>query len=333
MKRVLVIGCGSIGQRHIRALLAIGGCNIAAYRTRKGHNRELPADILNRVVEFDEVESALSWKPTHLLISNPTSLHAQYLRLGLDAGIAVFVEKPLIDEMSSLATYQITPQELRDADGMVGYVLRFFQITDAIKKWIVDRQLGNVVAAYMNVGHYLPFWHPYEDYRDSYAARSDLGGGALRTLSHEIDLAHYLFGECEQVFARTSRLGELDMEVDDCTDVVSSHSLCKQVVVHLDFLSPNLVRNGRILFTEGSLEYDFPTNRMVVQRYADAENPETETVVDSPDRAYERQMTHFLRGESGRACRLADGVKIAGVIDACEMSSKEGRVVDVSLGW
>ena len=72
-------------------------------------------------------------------------------------------------------------------------------------------KLGEIHKANLFSGHFLPLWHPYADYRLEYYARKDLGGGVLRTLSHEIDLMHYLFGKVKELFAlveKISKLGE-----------------------------------------------------------------------------------------------------------------------------
>ncbi|MBA7582435.1 hypothetical protein ES708_24363 [subsurface metagenome] len=85
----------------------------------------------------------------------------------------------------------------------------------------------------MYVGEYLPFWHPYEDYRKSYAAKKELGGGVLRTLSHEIDLVQYWFGEYEKIFAKISKISDLDIEVDDSTDIFNNNFLGNRVDFNL----------------------------------------------------------------------------------------------------
>ena len=77
---------------------------------------------------------------------------------------------------------------------MVGYNLRFHPGLVRLKSWCSSRPLGGSSACAPTVGEYLPDWHPWEDYRHGYSARRDLGGGAVLTLSHELDAVCWLLG-------------------------------------------------------------------------------------------------------------------------------------------
>ncbi len=64
-----------------------------------------------------------------------------------------------------------------------------------IEEWINQDKLGKIYSVQVDLGEYLPDWHPWEDYRQSYAARADQGGGVVLTLIHELDYLHWLFGK------------------------------------------------------------------------------------------------------------------------------------------
>jgi len=90
LKKGLVIGSGSIGIRHIRSLLNIG-CELAAYRTKKGNISYLPADIKGSVIIFHDEDEAFAWEPEFIIISNPTNLHFEYLLKAIDHNVDVLV--------------------------------------------------------------------------------------------------------------------------------------------------------------------------------------------------------------------------------------------------
>jgi len=251
MNRILIIGAGSIGQRHIKALINIGERKIAIFRTGKG-TKSLDIDIEKRSVIFTDEEEAFIWNPTHLIISNPTSLHWHYVQKAIDKKIKFFVEKPIADNLGDIPLVD----KLSQINGVVGYNLRFHGLFKYIKGLIDNDVYGRVISAYLHVGQYLPNWHPYEDYRNAYYARKSLGGGALRTLSHELDLAQYFFGRVKSLFAKVQKVSDLEIDVDDLTSIIAKTEGCEQVSIQINLLDPIITRVGRIYFGKGVVEYD-----------------------------------------------------------------------------
>ncbi len=211
--RILIIGCGSIGRRHIKALEHIGVQDIIAYRTKKGALKDLSEEMHN-VTEVYDMKAAFASEPDGVIISNPTSLHLPILIECVKRGIDVFIEKPICGSIEELAQYADFIEK-SDSRIMVGYVLRFHPLFKELKKLLSQGVIGSPLKAEMKVGHYLPFWHKYEDYSKGYVAQKMLGGGAIRTLSHEIDLANYFFGDLYSVYSKIDKLSNLNIETDD----------------------------------------------------------------------------------------------------------------------
>ena len=324
MNKILVIGCGSIGQRHIEVLIKLGENNIAALRTYKGYRKELNKKIKDNVIVFTNEIDAFKWKPTHVIISNPTKLHAEYIKKFLDTDINIFVEKPILSDLKDIEKFNIDLKKIALAKGTVGYDLRFFSITERIKEIIQNNIYGNVISANINVGHYLPFWHTDEDYRKSYTARYDLGGGVLRTLSHEIDLSRHFFGNTRKVFAKVEKLSSLEIDVDDTVDIIMETDLCRRVTIHLDYLNPKLERNGKIQFENGILSYNYISGILNFTDYIHKETEKIYEIKENYNEPYTKQMKHFLLGNSKVACSLIEGIKIMETIFLCEESSKKG---------
>jgi len=326
MNKILIIGCGSIGQRHILALLKLGEKNIAAYRTKKGHIKKLSEKIESNIQIFSNVEDAFNWKPTHLIISNPTSLHLRYISLGIKNGLKIFVEKPITNSIKDFNKNTITIDELNKYKGIVGYNLRFNKLFRKIKQIIETKKYGNVLSSYFEVGHYLPFWHPYEDYRKSYAAKKSLGGGVLKTLSHEIDLVYYFFNDINNVFAKVKKISPLEIDVDDNVDIILNSELCANIRIHLDYLKPLPTRKGEIQFEKGLLEYNFNESTIY---FTDYKTNKKELIFNEKtdyNDQYVYQMKYFLSENNNIniACTFEEGIKSLKAINACEISNKKG---------
>ncbi len=177
--RVLVVGLGSIGIRHLANLRQLGCRHLGALRVR---NKALHKPIdLSGVSVHVELDDALRAGYDAVVVSNPTSEH-------------VDVEKPVSQALAGTDNLLETVRS-KNLVAMVGCQLRFHPNLIAIKHWLEQGSAGRILSGRVDTGEFLPTWHPWEDYRESYAARRELGGGVILTLIHEVDYLYWLFGE------------------------------------------------------------------------------------------------------------------------------------------
>ena len=323
MKKILIIGSGSIGQRHIRALLKIkNDISIAAFRTQKGHYKDLPEDIKNNVIEFYDLNEALNWKPTHMLISNPTSHHAEFIDIGIHNELILFVEKPMLNNINDLKKMKVSINKLKTYNAMVGFNLRFNALMKQIKKIISSNAYGKCLHASISLGHYLPFWHPYEDYKKAYYSKKELGGGVLRTISHEFDLIQYFFGKLKNLTAKVEKISDLEIDVEDCVDIIFEAEDCKVIILHMDFLNPLPERQGKILFEKGMLEYNYFSGEIYFTEYGIEKRELIFKNTDDYNQQYVEQMEHFIDDkDSDIASTFNESLLIMKIIDKCEKSN------------
>ncbi len=321
MIKVLIIGLGSIGQRHAKALFALKVDNIAALRTNKGQKEIDPA--YEKISMFYNEEEAFKWNPTHLIISNPTSLHMYFVRKAIDKNIKFFVEKPISDNIEDLDF----KNDLTQINGVVGYNLRFHGLFKFIKGLIVNNTYGRVISAQLHVGQYLPNWHPYEDYRNAYYSKKEMGGGAIRTLSHEIDLMQYFFGKVHSIFAKVQTDSDLEINVDDVTNIIAKTEKCAQVTVNINLLDPNITREGRIYFSEGLIEYDFVKSN-VMYTANNGVKVTVYSIAEETDIQYQNQMQEFTAEEKAvLACSVDQGIAVMEIIEKCIESNNKKREI------
>jgi len=214
--KFLIAGLGSIGRRHLRNLRALGQEDIILYRT---HQATLPDAELGDLPTFTELSLALAEKPVGVIVANPTALHLEVAIAAAKAGAALLIEKPVSDGLAGLGELQ-SALIRSSKPAMVGFHFRFHPVLNQVKALLESGQLGKPLSARVNWGEYLPGWHPWEDYRRSYAARADLGGGVVNTLSHPLDYLRWLLGEVESVSAWTGKLSALELDVEDHADIL-----------------------------------------------------------------------------------------------------------------
>ncbi len=261
--KAAIVGCGSIGQRHIRNLQKLGIHDLVTVRSREGHFRELSAEL--------EVRELASWdelgveKPDVAVIGNPTSLHLETIDRFLPHVRGIFVEKPLSGDLEGVAALLERVEASRKVL-FVGYNMEFHPAVVKVRELLASGELGDPLVLQCQVGHWLPDWHPYEDYRTAYYARADLGGGVTRTLSHEIHMALQLLGPAVAVSALMPAHESLPLAVDVVSDLMVRHVTGAVSQIHLDYLQRPYHREGVISCVRGWIRYDLAAPRVTVQR-------------------------------------------------------------------
>ena len=312
--KFLIAGYGSIGRRHLRNLLAMGERDILLLRSRRS---TLPEDEIADFPVESDLAAALNHRPDAVIISNPTALHMSVAIPAARQGCHILMEKPIADDLARVG-------ELRDAlaEGggrlVVGFQLRFHPTLRKAAEFIAEGTIGRPVSARAHWGEYLPNWHPWEDYRQGYAARSDLGGGVLLTLCHPFDYLRMLLGEYEVAFALGGTLGCLGLEVEDLAEVGLRFASGAVGTVHVDYLQQPPSHTLEIMGTGGSLRWNNADGRLGLFR-AGAQDWES---IDPPP-GFERnwlfleELRHFIAAAQGRAeslCSLEDGARALQIV-------------------
>ncbi|GHA30222.1 dehydrogenase [Salinimicrobium marinum] len=304
--RILLIGLGSIGRRHLGHLEKIGGLELAALRTKKGVLKEE-----NGIKEFYELQDALDFEPDGVLISNPTSLHVETAKPFLEKGIKVLIEKPIDTSVENAETLRSYSDLIR-----IAYCMRFHPVNHYLKNLFQEEPPFKVG---FKRSFYLPKWHPYADYRKEYTAQKSLGGGVIRTLSHEIDLSLDWFGEPSEVKGVVDKVSFLELDTDDYA-FFTTKSKNIRLNFELDFFSPVNVKVFEAFTEKG--KYEWGSNDIYFTPY---EGGEKEKVFSPPSEAYTQmyqdQMEDFCGFASGGTslnATLEDGINVLKIIEQVE---------------
>lgn len=327
--RFLIAGYGSIGRRHFHNLRSLGVEDILFYRTHKSSIND--QELAGFVVETD-LEKALSHGPDAVIISNPTALHLDVAVPAAQAGCHILLEKPVSDSLAGVGEFQ----DLVDQSGvrvLVGFQFRYHPGLNQMDHLLGQGRIGRPLSFRAHWGEYLPGWHPWEDYRQGYSARRDLGGGVILTLSHPFDYLRWLLGEIETVWALTGSESDLEIEVEDTAEIGMTFAEKITGSVHLNFTQRPLAHRLEIVGTQGTIRWDYLQGELKVY------DIETQTWQSKPTPpGFERndmfldEMKHFLRvvqGAESPRCSLADGVRVQRVIAAIKESARTGSLITV----
>lgn len=327
--KTLIAGFGSIGRRHLNNLRALGETDFVLLRS---HRSTLPEDDIKGLPVETDIAAALKHKPDALVVANPTALHLDVAIPAARAGCSILMEKPVSHNMERVDELQAA---LRQGGGrfLTGFQFRFHPALRQVKTWLEAGTIGEPVSCVVRWGEYLPGWHPWEDYRNSYSARVDLGGGVVNTLSHPLDYQRWFFGEVELLSAFTSNRG-LDLQVEDTAEINLKFKNGVLSATHLDYVQRPGEHTLKISGTRGTITWD---NATASARCFDPEPGQWSDF--KPEAGFERntlfmdEMRHFIelvKGTVKPICTLEDGLAVVHLTDAIHQSAKEAGTVRVT---
>jgi predicted dehydrogenase len=343
--RALIVGLGSIGQRHARNLRTMLGDRVElfAFRSRRqsflitdglGADRTRGPEEEYKIRSFVSLDEALRVQPHVAFICNPTSLHIEMAIRCANAGCDLFIEKPISHSMARVGELVRLVNE-RGLVAAVGCQLRFHPCLRHLRSAILSGAIGRPLCVRAEVGEFLPGWHPFEDYRQGYAARRDLGGGVILTLIHDVDYLLWLFGMPSRLYAVGGHLSSLDVDVEDVASVLMHcGTVDAPLPVHLqlDYVRRPARRICTVLGDDGWAELDLRLNHLSI---ADATGDERDRLhLPDLDRneLFIEELRDFLMCQNSRTSPvvgLRDGMAALSVALAAHESIASSRAVEI----
>jgi predicted dehydrogenase len=329
--RFLVIGCGSIGKRHIGNLIACRAGEIKAFDLRDDRQAEVKSRF--GIPVLGKLDEAWESGADVALITVPTRLHIPLAQEAAGHGCHLFIEKPLSDSLEGIDRLLATVTE-RKLITLVGCNMRFHPGLRRVKSLLRERAIGRVVAARVEVGQYLPDWHPNEDYRHGYSARRDLGGGIILDAIHEIDYIRWMMGEVAAVACFSGKLSRLEIDTEDTAAILLRFADGAIGEVHMDYVQRAYNRTCHLIGEEGTIFWDYCADRV---SYYSAASRQWQTFPEGhgndPNRMYVEEMQHFLRclaREETPTLDVFEGFRVLQVALAAKESAASGRVVTLN---
>jgi predicted dehydrogenase len=332
IKRILIVGFGSIGKRHLRlARELLPHAEIGVLR----HKVELVvpegADFI-----FATMSEALSFSPNLAIIASPAPFHLSHAIPLAEAGVHLLIEKPLSATSEGI-------EDLAEACNnehvviSIGYNFRFLKSLQEFKFIIDSEVIGSVWSVRCEVGQYLPSWRPDGDYRKGVSAQNSLGGGVLLELSHEIDYLRWIFGEVDWVQATLTKQSDLEIDVEDTAHLFlgfTAKDLERQILasVNLDFIRQDTTRVCTVIGKLGSLRWNGIAGTIELwaigtqgwqEIYRD-ESPRDESYI-----AEWKHLIHCIEQESKVMITCEDGLKVLQIIESARVASKTKSQVKI----
>jgi predicted dehydrogenase len=330
--RVMVIGVGSIGERHVRCFLATGRADLAFVEV----NPTLAEAVSQRfsVPAFSTIEAALDFRPTAAVVATPAPLHvAQALQL-VSAGVHVLIEKPLSTSLERVGELRELAAN-RGVTASIAYVYRAFPVLAALREALKSGRFGTPRQIIAVGGQHFPTYRPA--YREIYYADSKQGGGAIQdALTHVINLGEWLVGPVERVVADVAHLVLPGVEVEDTVHVLTRQG----GVLGCYSLNQHQAPNESVVTVvcdNGTVRSEIHNNRWLwMSRPGDSwhEEPFGATERDTPFIAQANAFLDAVEGRIAPLCPLDDGIQTLRVNLAILESVASGawKMIDNTFG-
>ena len=278
---ILIIGLGSIGQRHLRNLIKIQPKAQFFVMRRKyitpllnNANKVVKGDIkkkyslkyINNLEDINKNKIKLDCA----FVCTPSAHHVSQIIWLLKNDINCFVEKPLGSSLKRLKELEFLLRKKNKLITMMGFQLRFNPIIQYLENILKKKSpIGKVFTVHIHHGENLRDFHPYEDYRISYAGKKNLGGGVILSQIHEIDYLLHLFKDYDfkNISFVSSKVSNLDINVEDAFSAIflltknNTKILCS---MNLNFFERPKKRKIYLIGEKGSINICLNSQKVLI---------------------------------------------------------------------
>ncbi len=322
--QLLVVGGGSIGERHARCFQQTQRVEVALCET----NPQVRAAVAERCglrMTFDHFAAAIDSRPDMAVICTPAHLHISMAAQLIDAGVPVLIEKPLSTALDGTQELLRLAQSRQITAG-VAYVYRAHPALQALRQTLQSGRFGSPVQVVAVFGQHFPFYRPA--YRDIYYRDRATGGGAIQdALTHVINAAEWLVGPVTELIADAAHLVLDGVTVEDTVHLIARHS---QILASYSLNQHQPANEGTVtvICERGMVRYETHGGRWLWTEHPDEPWHIEPTAPLERDELFRRQADAFLDAVQGQApllCNLDEGLQTLRVNLAALQSTESRR--------
>lgn len=319
-----------MGKRRIRNLKKLGYNKIIGFDLRSDRRNEVSS--IYKIPVVKTIDEGLEKKPDCMIISTPPDLHYKYAKIAINNNIHFFTE---VNLFSNDVSKIIRKLKTKCIVGVPSCTMLYNPVVKKLKQLISERRIGKTLTVYHHFGHYLPNWHPWENYREFYVAKKETGG-AREIIPFELVWLTYLFSEIKSVYGRVHKISSLKVDIDDIYQVLLEFKNGIQCILVVDVITSPAFNETKIVGEKGVIVCDH--NKELIKIGKDDEwktlklksgkvakgykgNTPSESL-------YEDEMQNFFRAiqqNKKYPFTFESELKILKILDAIELSNKKEK--------
>ena len=331
MLRVFQVGLGSMGKRRIRNLQELGIKDIIGFDPKEERRKE--AQRLYHIQTVSDITEGLEKNPNCMIISTPPDLHYKYSKIAIKKNIHFFTEVNLSSKDISKIIQELKHKKIV---GVPSSTMLFHPIIKQLEKLIKKKTIGKPLTVYHHFGHYLPNWHPWEDYRNFYVSKKETGA-AREVIPFELVWMSHLFSDVYSVYGDIDKISTLEANIDDIYQILIEFVNGIKCTFIVDVISEPAINETRITGDKGMIYCDHNNGTIKIGKGNKWKEVKIETGKmakgykgNTPsDSIYVEEMKSFLDAIKKSSARhtFYDELKILRVLDAMELSNKQAKKI------
>ncbi len=330
-RNLLVVGAGSIGERHVRCFTNTGRVEVSLCEVSQQKRLEV-AQRYNIKKYFSSIEEALESLPFAVVIATPAHLHISMATRVVMQGCNVLIEKPLSTLLEGVNDFQALVAE-KKVIASVAYVYRMHPGLSEMRQALHSGRFGKPLQVVAVSGQDFAFYRPA--YRDTYYTQHQSGGGAIQdALTHVVNAVEWLVGPVQRLVADASHLALQGVQVEDTVNVITRHGAILGSFSLNQHQSPN-ENTITVICEKGTVRFEYHENRWRwISEPGNAWHDEFAGPLER-DTLFVRQANHFLdeaEGVKKQVCPLVDAIQTLKVNLAILKSVETGSWVSIMQG-
>ena len=284
--KILIVGLGSIGQRHLRILKKVYKKKISIYTLSNSKNKRVIKDNfksfkVKSLLDYYKIKkidiSRINSEGINIaFICNPPHLHMRTALKLINQNCNLFIEKPLSTEKEIKEIKKIISISKKKKLVVVcGYQFRFHPGVTYIKKIIDKNKMGKVLSGYFHYGEYTGAVKKFEKFENSIYVKKKKGGGALLAFSHHLHLAMYFFGKLKPKYSLLENTNNFKIDVEDVCKLILHDKKNRNFLFNLNFLDTPQENFFIINFKKGSIKWIYKKSLIKIKNY---DNPKIKII-------------------------------------------------------
>jgi len=290
--KCLIIGYGSSGRRYASIISKITPKKNIFILTR---NQNCTFQTISDLKQVTKIEFSL------VIIASETYKHYGQLKF-IEENFKkklILVEKPIFHKNKKI--------NIKNNKVFVGYNLRFDPMIIFLKKYIKNKK---IIMSFLNCFSYLPNWRKNNNYKNSYSSEIKKGGGVTRDLSHEIDLATYLFHIKKIKFAANSKISNLQINSDDFASMLAIGKNNSKIMINLNYFSDKEIRQIYLKVSNETIEVDLISRIIIINK----KNSKKKIFFKKQNNQTYISLVKDLLNQKKIICNYQQGLKVIGLI-------------------
>jgi predicted dehydrogenase len=336
----IVIGCGSIGERHLNNIQKLGINKIGIFDINKKKAKEISEKY--NVKNITNINSIFDFKPTFTVICTFPWTHQKFMEKSIDANCHIFVEKPLSSNLEGIEKI-LKSAKAKKLNIAVGHNLRFEKGLKKIQEKINKNEIGKPLNILSQCGQHIKLWRPHLNYKDHYILKK--GGGIILDDSHEYDYIRWILNDkVESVVCFTKKSKSIKTNTESLASIMLKFKKGSTATLVIDYLRPKYERNCQIIGENGSIKWNLEVEKGASKNYSakikskiethvlKTNQVSKETIVNKQNSMYVEEMKDFVDSIRYNKKPYVDGwdsLETLKIGMAALKSAKENKVIRI----